>query len=188
MVIVSLGSNCAVAYHLQELGLRTNAYPFDWVKISINSLNKVLENNFDGYSNIFLKKLSTNHPDFSSGKPTYLIKNNYNITMAHEITNIEDFKLNTWIDILHRRIERFTQLKNPTFVRIETSNLSEKQMESYNKLVELLDKYFNKYHLIVISKIKPSNYKIKWYELESFDENWKYENINWKQLFYNILI
>ena len=61
MEIVSLGSNCAVAYQLKELQLRNQAYPFDWAKVSLNSLIKVLENNFTDYCQVTIKKLSENH-------------------------------------------------------------------------------------------------------------------------------
>ena len=40
--IISLGSNCSVTYQLNKLGLRMQAYPFDWVKISLNQLNNIL--------------------------------------------------------------------------------------------------------------------------------------------------
>jgi hypothetical protein len=190
MEIISLGSNCAVAYQLKQLQLRNQAYPFDWAKVSLNSLIKVLENDFDRYCKLTTKKLSKNHLTFDDTKPSFIVSNDYGITMAHELVdeqNIEIFTLS-----LSKRIERFKNLgclvedRNPIrFVRLETSNLTEIQLLSYNKLIQALDKYFRNYQLVVISKNKPveQNPKIIWYKLESFDENWWYPNVNWKEIF-----
>lgn len=190
MEIISLGSNCAVAYQLKQLQLRNQAYPFDWAKVSLNSLIKVLENNFNKYSKLSIKKLSENHNTFDDNKPTYIVSNDYGITMAHELVDERNLKL---FEIsLSKRVERFFELKNIVnedkvirFVRLETSNLSPTQLSSYNKLVDLLDRYFSSYQLIVISKNIPteSNPKIIWHNLTSFDERWWYPEVNWKSVF-----
>jgi hypothetical protein len=98
--------------------------------------------------------------------------------MAHELVdeqNIETFTLS-----LSNGVERFKDLGhliedgNPIrFVRLETSNLTEIQLLSYNKLIQVLDKYFRNYQLIMISKNKlvEPNPKIIWHKLESFDKN-----------------
>jgi len=57
MEIISLGSNCAVCYHLIELNLRNCAYPFDWTKLSIANLNQVLSNQFAGFTELVVKKI-----------------------------------------------------------------------------------------------------------------------------------
>jgi hypothetical protein len=181
MSIVSLGSNCAVAYQLKQYHLRTHAYPFDWVKVSLNSLVKVLANNFERYEKMSIKKLSENHISWEENKPSYIISNDYGITMAHELVNEQNLEI--FSNILLKRIDRFRLLENSTFVRLETANLTPVQMLVYNNLVEQLDKYFTEYQLVVISKIKPSNSKIKWIELKSFDENWSYPSLDWKSIF-----
>ena len=181
MEIVSLGSNCAVAYQLKELQLRNQAYPFDWAKVSLNSLIKVLENNFTDYCQVTIKKLSENHLMLDTKEPSYLVANRYGITMAHEI--VDQQNLDLFASFLIRRVERFKKLDNPKFVRLETANLSPEQMVGYNKLVELLDKYFTSYQLIVISKINPINPKIKWIKLGSFDERWQYPELDWSNIF-----
>ena len=184
MEIVSLGSNCAVCYHLLNLGLRTNAYPFDWTKISINKLICVLSNKFDGFTELVIKKYSPNHPIiFNSieNSGSMVLTNALDIQFAHEIScedELADFSVK-----LSRRIARFLNLSNPKFVRLETGNLSQAQMDGYNKLILLLDDIFLNYKLIVISKIKPTNPKIIWEELESFNSDWKYPDINWTKIF-----
>lgn len=181
MEIVSLGSNCAVAYQLKQYQLRKQAYPFDWARISLNSLVKVLDNNFHRYEKMSIKKLSENHPNWEDNKPSYIVGNDYGVTMAHEIVNEQNLEL--FSTFLLKRIERFKILVNPTFIRLETSNLTPTQMQTYNKLVGHLDDYFSNYKLIVISKIKPTNPKITWIELKSFDNKWWYPSLDWKSVF-----
>jgi hypothetical protein len=178
---VSLGGNCAVAYWLKEYNLRNEAFPFDWCKVSLQSLINVLENNFINYSDIKIKKLSTNHIDFENDKPTYIIQNPYNISMAHEVVNPDT--LDTFSISLIKRIDRFVNLTNPIFIRLEISNLSSVQMNKYNNLIELLDKYFTNYKIIVISINQPINKKIIWYPLNTFSEDWQYSYLDWKEIF-----
>ena len=110
-----------------------------------------------------------------------VLTNALDIQFAHEIScedELADFSVK-----LSRRIARFLNLSNPKFVRLETGNLSQAQMDGYNKLILLLDDIFLNYKLIVISKIKPTNPKIIWEELESFNSDWKYPDINWTKIF-----
>jgi hypothetical protein len=44
--MISLGSNCSIAYWQKYYNLRKEAYPFDWCDLPFNKLIKVLENDF----------------------------------------------------------------------------------------------------------------------------------------------
>lgn len=182
MQIVSLGSNCAVCYHMTNLGLRTQAYPFDWTKLSIGNLNQVLSTQFAEFAELEIKKFSQAHPTIGQESTGSLVLvNKLNIQFAHEITipnELESFKAG-----LSRRIERFCNLSNPTFVRLETGNLTGKQMGQYDQLVKLLEQMFSSYKLIVISNLKPTNKKIIWVELKSFDSDWRYPGVDWVNIF-----
>ena len=176
-MFISLGSNCAPAYNLNKYNLRKQAYPFDWCKITLNQLCNVLENKFNNYSNVNIKKYSENHN-------SYIVINRYNIHFAHEIKEIKNIDL--FRQKLNRRIERFYNLVKPIFIRIETKNLSSKQMNKYERLINILDKYFIEYKIILISKnnILFTSDKIEWYKLDNFSEDWKYPNIEWKNILY----
>jgi hypothetical protein len=178
MTLVSLGGNCAVTYHLIKHNKRFSAYPFDWSKISLYQLISVLENNFSGYSDeLFIKKLSTMHLD-NLDRPTLMIMNRYNITFAHEILDKQD--LIGFSQSLERRIQRFRELDNPIFIRLETFSI--KDLTIYDKLITILDKWFVQYEFILISKEKPDNNKINWIQLDDYSPNWKYENVDWSFL------
>jgi len=49
MKIISLGINCASASALQELGIRTEAYPFDWVPNSIKIVYECIKTDFSHF-------------------------------------------------------------------------------------------------------------------------------------------
>jgi hypothetical protein len=57
-IFISIGNNCAGTYHLHNLNLRYNSYPFDWAKMNIKKLNNVLENDFYNYTNLNIFKFS----------------------------------------------------------------------------------------------------------------------------------
>lgn len=181
---ISLGGNCAVAFQLHQKGY-TIRYPFDWCNMSIYQLNQVLENNFDNFHRLKIIKLSESHQNFETFESeSYILKNNYNIKFAHEISNkynLTDFQL-----ILQRRINRFNKLTNPTFIRLETRNISNKYfITQYQKLITNLSKYFKKFTLIIISENTSfsSNKNIKFINFDTFSKDWKYPKINWNKIF-----
>lgn len=160
---ISLGGNCAVSWNLRRLFLRKESYPFDWCKMNINKLNSVLENNFDGFSNVNIKKFSDNHN-------SCIYKNKYNITFAHEMVIYEK---------LEERIVRFKALKNPTFVILKTDN----KCIDIDVLIKNLQRYFVDFKIIIISKIFISSMFVKYVKLDEFNDNWKYPNVNWRSIF-----
>ena len=148
--IISLGSNCSITYQLNKYNLRLQSFPFDWSKITIKQLNKVLEMNFHDYENIFIKKFSENHDS------SYIVSNKYNIIFAHEIFdkyNIEEFK-----KVLVKRINNFINNKSfIKFVRIELQPITKSYLDELNKLILLLDKYFDNYKIILLITLNHPN-------------------------------
>lgn len=188
MVIVSLGSNCSVAYQLNLFGLRSEAFPFDWAKLSLNSLILTLENNFKDFQHLDVKKFSNNHysiehltDTFIEYRGSFILKNCFSVEFAHEVFN--KYNLREFEDKLKIRIERFINLDNPTFIRLETSSLTETSNRKYDHLVELLNRYFTDYKLIVISNITLTNSKIINVLLRDFDKDWRYSGVDWFNVF-----
>ena len=187
---ISIGANCSVAYHLKNFKLREYSYPFDWSTTTLNQLNRVLDNNFKDYESVKIKRLSDKHlyldnyddlyNDDIINDPTYILSNPYNIKFAHEVIDDSDINIKNFSDSLLRRVERFRSLKNPIFIRIETDNLSEIQMENYLILVDNLDKYFDDYKIILISKnLSPISEKIINYQLNEFSPDWTFPDLDW---------
>lgn len=183
--MIPLGT-CAVTYNLKDR--RKDAYPFDWSSFTIKQLINVLNENFKDYTDIIVKYFSEKHGlmsdvDTVDFKGSLVLTNKYKIIFAHEIINkysIDEFKY-----LLEKRIERFRAVENPTFVRIESKNLSQKQMnKTYGELITIFDKLYVDWKMILISKlnIDEPHPKIKHYEL-TFSSNWKYPEIDWEHIF-----
>jgi hypothetical protein len=170
---ISLGGNCSITYQLKKHQLKNNTYPFDWYKITINNLVNVFENNFINFDKIYIKKYSLNHNSF-------MINNQYG-SFAHQDFNILQNK------ILYR-IEKLKNIKYPTFIRIEIFKHNNYKIyrKYWLKLCLLLDKLYNSnYKIILLSCINPNINKIKWYYFDKYDNDWKYDFINWKNIFFN---
>jgi hypothetical protein len=184
--IISLGSNCSITYQLNKYNLRLQSFPFDWSKITIKQLNKVLEMNFHDYENIFIKKFSENH------NSSYIVSNKYNIIFAHEIFdkyNIEEFK-----KVLIKRINNFINNKSfIKFIRIELQPITKSYLDELNKLIKLLDNYFHNYKIILLidtdsNLLIDTDSKLIIKKIINFNNyiDWKMDYINWYDIFYNI--
>jgi hypothetical protein len=165
--MISLGSSCAVANYLKERNIRHNSYPFDWCKININQLNKVLAMRFHNFHDIKIVKYSDNHPYLenysiennsieNNSIGSFVLKNDYNIIFAHEIINkydIDNFK-----ERLLERINRFTLLESPTFIKYEEpGKMKTTYIQNLIELLMNLSSYFKEFKLILVV---PENYNI----------------------------
>jgi hypothetical protein len=173
--MISLGGNCSITYQLNKYKFREKAYPFDWCKISINQLINVLEYNFNNYiDSITINKYSENHE-------SYLVSNIYNVQYAHEVidTNLDKFK-----ESLYNRIERFQNLDNVTFIRIELDIVNENEyIVKIEKLIKLLSKYANNFiiKLVLKNKVNFNNNRVKIYYYNEFID-WQMNNVDWNKI------
>lgn len=155
---VPIGNTCAIAYNLKRLNLRNNAYPFDWCKMNTNKFITVLNNDFDGFEDVIVKKLSENHKHFEDENfPSLILKNKYGIEFAHEVlsdNDIEEFKTK-----LKYRIDRFKKLDNCIFVVFNCSSLE--------LLKEALSSRFQRFE---IRNVIRNSFKFN---------DWKFEDVSW---------
>ena len=106
------------------------------------------------------------------------MKTKDNIQFAHEISSSEESDI--FAERLLIRIQRFKELEEPIFIRLETQYLSSKQMETtYSKIDNALQQLFPKFKMILISLNKYDSSTIKWIQLDTFEEDWKYLSISW---------
>lgn len=184
---ISLGTTCAVAYQLNNLGLRNNSFPFDWSKLNIKQLNLVLENNFSLYDDIKIKKFSYNHSHkCNKDIGSYILKNKYNIEFAHELINNDINDLNNLNIKIINRITRFYENKE-NYNYFIILNLNKNKDKDLNKLLYNLDKIFISYKLLYISNNNPNiiNNKLKWICIDNNYIDWQYSNLNWFDIIYN---
>ena len=182
---ISLGSNCSVAYQLKKRNLKTKSYPFDWCKISILQLVKVLGNNFNWYfESLEIKKISYNHSSLFNNY-SLILKNIYDIEFAHEITNND--QLTEFKNKIKNRIDNFNSLTDKIiFIRIELKPIKKIYGEYIIKLVELLNNFSTNYILKIIINTDiqfnglPSNVQI--YKFNEFTSDWQMNHINWDSI------
>ncbi len=141
-IFISLGNTCAIAHQLNELGLRTKSFPFDWCKITISQINKVLQNNFKDYNRLRVIRYSNNHK-------SYLLKNSYNILFAHELTiynNNRELENN-----IYNKILNFKNCNNRTIHFILHSPIY--NQNEIDLLILNLKQIFTKFKIIYITNL-----------------------------------
>lgn len=194
MEYISLGSNCSITYQLEKLDLRKNAYPFDWVKITLNQLLNILIENFNDFiESLEFVKISPYHLIQESlvndelKISSLILTNKYNIKFAHELS--EKYQIDIFKIKMLKRIERFRELgnKNITFVRIELSPIDKSWYKNICYLIEILNKYSTNFKLILIvcSDLEftfPSNILI--YKFNKFTPDWKMDMLDWNKIFF----
>ncbi len=180
---ISLGTTCTIAYQLNKLGLRYRSYPFDWTKSDLKKINNVLENNFELFNNVNIQKFSFNHQyidtiDSNKEIGSYILKNDYNISFAHEVLdNIEKFK-----NKLEYRINKFKSHKDDYIIFI-LINMTELKQNELTQLNNNLKKYFNNFKILYISDIDPKNKNVIWINLNVPYIDWKYSNFDWSSIY-----
>lgn len=188
---ISLGTTCAAAYQLKNLGLKNNKYPFDWCKSNINKINITLKNNFDEYNKITVNKLSNNHQfHFQKNTSSYIVSNKYNISFAHELFNISDNNIIKFQTELLNRINIFKSKKDNYIVFVLSDFFNNTKSDIICSQLELLitnlKKYFNNFKLLYITNSLidytfSNNLKIIYTEDIQFVD-WMYSNYNWFEI------
>ncbi|XWV25039.1 putative papain-like cysteine peptidase [Tupanvirus deep ocean] len=96
MKYISVGSTCGVAYQFQQLGIKQESLPFDWVKsISLNNVLTILKygfGSFGAYNDLILTRESKKHPvlrtdqwdDYVISPISYVYQNSLGITFYHD--------------------------------------------------------------------------------------------------------
>jgi hypothetical protein len=141
---VSLGSSCSVAEQLNRHKLRTEAYPFDWIRTDkFSSIVESVKNNFTGFME--LNKMGDINPKFplayDDNFPTenkaaaMKMSNKYGILFMHDHSDIEEQHIIV-ANKYNRRIERFNNLPNKkkvVFIReeLKPNTLEEKDIHSF---------------------------------------------------------
>jgi hypothetical protein len=137
--IIPIGHRCSSALACDYAKLRLFSLPFDWnIPLFPKKIQKVLENNFDGFI-----------PDVSNG----IFINKYDIRLAHFNNNIKE-----GIEEYKRRIDRFNNIINSPdkkyFIYINEDYLYDKNYRDddfnnniFNEMLEfeyfIKDKYKN---------------------------------------------
>jgi hypothetical protein len=195
---ISLGNTCAIAHQLKDTGLRTQSFPFDWCKISLNQLNKVLNNDFENFNDLKVIKFSDNHPLENCDHGSYLLKNPYNILFAHELYKINNYNINNLKSIINNRVINFKNAKNENIRFVIHKSFIDNS--GLNKLISNLQQFFTNFKIIYITnsnnisnKLELDNLTVNCNSIKIITidyniinwEDWKLNSINWFDLFFN---
>jgi hypothetical protein len=119
MIHISLGSDCSISYHLQEYGLRSQSFPFDWILSP--KIEKCIETDFiDLYNpSFYIKKKMCKMPYLSEDWEENVTDLYRVYHSSYQFTFLHDFKdgieINDVIEKYKRRVDRFlTIMKDPT--------------------------------------------------------------------------
>ena len=180
---IPLGLDCTIAHQLKKRNLRFAALPFDWMKITIDSLLDVLDNQFFNFLNkerwsIIEQSANFNYVDdidmVDTNSLLKLKHKDYKIILPHEAKN-DIIDLDEIMDKYKRRIDRFNEIIKSNkckiiYVGIDKINDLDKQ-----KIIKCLDDY------------GCINYKIKFIEYLNYpligDYSWHRNWIPWNILY-----
>lgn len=179
---ISLGSDCSIAYQLQQHSIKKETLIFDWTKCK--NLNKILslilsEDIVDELLNQKHLKIINNSGKFividedyekKEYNDTCFVNIKYNIYFPHDDCNYDTFFVK-----YKRRIDRFKLIINDknihkVFYRISKPSDSKVISTVLNKLniqnykIEIIDKEYNA-------------------DNEKMEDLWKRNNYDWKTLF-----
>ncbi len=199
---IPIGDNCSIAYQLNKIGLRFDTFPFDWSKLNVNKLNKVLESKFQNYNNIKIKKYSLIHKYLSNTYGTislnnigsYIVTNSYNIEFAHELhqlSNNNKYLIENLKKKIDERVYKFKNLYTSNEKIIFILLNSKYNNINFKLLINNLNIYAKNFKLICINLKNPiyipDKYSkiIKIYNLSTDFTDWTYSNLNWFEILFN---
>jgi len=164
---ISFGSDCAIAYHLSRLGLRTQSYPFDW--ITTPHIVPCLVDRFEHFTEGWIRKKQVIAPaihDEWQDQDETMIR----MTNAYGFTFLHDVGIHTELDTVKekytRRIQRFQTVMMDETIQKHVFRMSKKN--------ESLD--------TVCDQLGYKNVIVHWLPMIS-GSSWKKEELNWEQWF-----
>ena len=205
IIYVSLGSSCSVAYQLQKLNKRNDAYPFDWLRCeTLENITNCFENNFSNFvlscqlvskSDKFPLSINDDFPCENQQAISLCMQNKYNMKFYHDFTNDSDINA---IDLKYqRRIKRLLYLiksdneicfirdeLKPNKLNFDMINRFRREINKINpnvkfKMIIILHNPKNKGHALL--KLK-DNDMIIINDSNSF-EGWMRNNLDWLNIF-----
>jgi hypothetical protein len=168
---ISLGSHCTPSLRLNQLQLRTLAYPFDWLISPFDALCKTLESDFaDFFTELTMIENCSGAVDydghtFTHDWPTivYPSINLSNVDWVPNNTIVGDWKamIPTIAEKYRRRINRFRNIclseEKIVFIRFDDINKT-----TAKKLVDLIKKKYPTLDFMLVALSLNEEFKTSW--------------------------
>tara|TARA_R110002153_G_scaffold269744_2_gene435611 strand:- start:37 stop:624 length:588 start_codon:yes stop_codon:yes gene_type:complete len=194
--MISLGNTCAVAYQMKKFNVRTQAYPFDWLRVDkLSHINRLLEDRFEIDSFLDVTEISRSDKFPIRGKNgiSIIMQNKYNMKFYH------DFSLNYNMDDIKtkytRRRDRFMNYIKTNnkicFIRDELNmnRLNLDDIEKFINIIQGMNKNIEINLIIIVHnpKSKPLKYETSGNiqivnDIQPFGD-WTRPNVDWKEIF-----
>lgn len=184
--IINVGGDCQSAYQLYVNGLRKYALPFDKLITPYDALEKLLENDFEGFLDQENFELAVDEAGIK-----YILDKKYGTRFIHDFKCEEDF-LKDYESVQEtylRRITRFFDVlsacKNPVFIR---KGITKEQAVS---LRDLLQKLYPDKSILIVALSGAEEIKEDW-QLEGIQNfylqqptpyTWKGDPAAWQEIF-----
>jgi hypothetical protein len=179
MNYISLGPTCSVAYQLQQLNLKKESLPFDWIRSNnISFVLELIKNNFKNFfDDLIHVKDDDKFPyinDDSSEMFDDIKDKQTNIYKTKNIGFFHDFKQGTTLQDVKekydRRIKRFYDVSRnkSVFIRDEIY-FKVANIPIYNEINKIIKEFNNDNQLVLIININ----KIKMPDITAFDSTIK---------------
>jgi hypothetical protein len=198
--LISLGSDCCVSYQLEKYGYRTAAYPFDWIRSSLQNCIQLIEYNFVNFldvTDIYYTRISENYKflidtneankEVSRGF-IYKSKLYKDLEFCHDFTDEFRSGLEDIQKKYHRRITRLYDLLEKDKDNIAFIHYSAKEIPMY--VLQRWNQNIKK-PLFIISPIKYAKDQLGYitfiHDTSSYD-SWQRNNFDWTNLFKMIQI
>lgn len=176
---ISLGSDCSIAYHLQNKGLRTVSYPFDWILMKRQeSIMRFIKNPILNSNNFIIKRQSSNfniiheHWDDTNKPIIRVYDKSLKIHFVHDFNDMSnvDNVIQKYVD----RIDRFICIMQNKDVRKILYRIGN------NEDVSILNDFFIEQNF--------QNFKIKYKNSKDvIGDDWKRDKFDWDDWFLNDL-
>lgn len=179
IVYVSLGNDCSVAYQLQKYGLRTLAYPFDWIRTNnLKDIVNIIDSMFQYFVDpayLEVKEESSKFPligdDWNDDMSENIVLKHkmYNVVFPHDLKKDGDMTLIK--NKYNRRIERFYDViknENVKKIFIRVSN----KCESSEEIKNTLERYATNFEIKIITLDKKTKFS-----------SWKKNELDWPKIF-----
>ncbi|QKF94424.1 DUF1796 protein [Fadolivirus algeromassiliense] len=205
MEYISIGNSCSVTYQKQQLDIKNETYPFDWIRTeSLDDITNCINNDFIDFitnlikvneSDKFPVSSDDNFPDNSDCK-SIIMKNRYGMKFYHDFNN--QTNMSDIVNKYERRIKRFINLiksnKSICFVRDELKpiKINNGYISNFINVIKKINSECNCKIVIILHKPK-NNHELLRNNVNKemvdilIDNNefgdWFRPNIDWKTVF-----
>lgn len=189
--IVSLGGFCQVAYQLDRLKLRFEAFPFDWIfSTNVERVLEALENDFQDW----ILEENLIESEFTETGHRRVVDTKYETVIQHAFPLDKSWReaYPKVSEMTRRRVDRLLNLRGGGDTLFIRTNLDEEQ--SLRMASVISEKYGDNAKLLVVNlthnfamKELPAEldnlYRV---EIYTYDEDWRGYNPHWNKLFSDI--